>query len=147
MMIVVYNLKRDEHYVAAVQKATRETKKFGIQETHGLFGSKGWWENIRTGALPIKTTRGVISKVYMGSMNDWPEFKMMTEVGEELTWTRYVNEMDADAAYKEGATVEVDYVVQKHKPGSLAFGGTLDTKCVIEIRIESDSNKEREATR
>ena len=40
MMTEVYSLKDDRDLVRSVQKATLETKDFGIQQTHGLFGRR-----------------------------------------------------------------------------------------------------------
>lgn len=76
----------------------------------------------------------------MGRMKDWPEFKMKTESGEGLMWTRHAKEADTDRAFREGARVEVDYVMQKHKLGSFTIDRTRLTKCVTEIRIESEPN-------
>jgi hypothetical protein len=69
----------------------------------------------------------------MGSMNDWPEFAMKSDAGEESRWTREVNTREQDALYRVGSRIEIDYVVQRHKPASFDHGG--ETKCVLEIRI------------
>jgi hypothetical protein len=130
----VYRLREDVQRIENIQRATLTTEEFGLQQTHGLFGSPEWWQNIERGALSLHTARGCISKVYMGSMGDWPEFKMLTSEGVELTWTRSVSRKEFDALFREGAAVEVDYVVQTFKPKS--WGGASPTNCVVEVRVE-----------
>ena len=71
-MRVIYRLMDDKAYIEKVQKATLTTEQFGVNPTHGLFGSAEWWEKILSGGLPVYTYRGSITKRYMGSMNDWP---------------------------------------------------------------------------
>jgi len=87
-MLTIHRLRADKEFIAQVQKATTTSEEFGIEPTHGLFGSAEWWQHVRDGTLPVKTLRGAIARVYMGSMNDWPEFTMRTETGDEFTWSR-----------------------------------------------------------
>jgi len=129
----VYRLREDEQTIKAIQEATLHTEQFGLQQTHGLFGSEVWWRNVENGSLPLQTARGHISKVYMGSMGDWPEFKMVTTEGEEMTWTRMVSQQEFDELFHEGAHVEVDYVVQHFKPKS--WNGASSTKSIVEMRL------------
>lgn len=85
-MKTVYGLIEDKGKIRLVQKATFETEKFGLQQTHGLFGSEEWWNNVNNGDLPLHTKRGIITKVYKGSMGDWPEFEMKSSgVSRRLT--------------------------------------------------------------
>lgn len=133
-MEIVYQLTRDEERIRRVQRATLTTAEFGFQQTDGLYGSEEWWENIRTGALPLHRLTGVITKVYMGSMRDWPEFRMRTALGEESSWTRYVHTKEQDGLYVVGRRIEIDYVVQRYKPKS--WNGDREQPCVIAVRIE-----------
>ena len=133
---VVYELQKDLQYIENVQKATLETDDFGVEPTHRLYGSDEWWDNIESGVLPKHTALGKITRVYMGSMGDWPEFEMITDNGETLAWTREQNSPDLDALYTQGATVQVVYVIQQHRPKSWDSGA--ETKCVIEIRVENE---------
>jgi len=73
----------------------------------------------------------------MGSMGDWPEFQMVSESGEVSQWTREVNLKEQDALYLVGQRVEVDYVLQRHRPKSWDRGA--ETRCVIEIRVADDA--------
>jgi len=132
-MMTIYRLNLDKDYIAKVQKATQTTDKFGIEPTHGLFGSPEWWQHIRNGTLPVHHLRGTISSVYMGSMNDWPEFTLRTKDGEEFTWSRYANCPEFAALYTVGRAIEVDYVVQRHRATS--FGSGTHERIPIAIRV------------
>ena len=132
-MITLYQLRRDKQHIEAVQKATLNTEEFGIQQTHGLFGSAEWWSKIASGELPVHHLCGRITKVYMGSMGDWPEFRMQTDSGEESSWSRFANNADLADFYVEGRRIELDYVVQRFKPKS--WSGDRENKVVIEIRL------------
>jgi hypothetical protein len=132
-MVVVYQLKEDRAFIEAVQRATRTTKKFGIEPTHGMFGSGEWWERIATGELRVHTLKGEITDVYMASMNDWPEFKMLSDAGEVSRWTRSRNPSVEDSVYRAGNRVEIDYVLQRHRPESHDNGA--EVRQVLEIRV------------
>ncbi len=129
-----YQLKHDLEFISSVQKATLSTENFGIEPTHGLFGSPDWWEQISSGKLPLSTLRGVITQRYMGSMADWPEIKVQSDTGEVSRWTRKVNSVKQDALYVPGQTIEIDFVVQRHRAKSFDEGS--ETKVVVEIRVE-----------
>lgn len=135
-MTTVYNLKLDTAQIQRIQHATLNTTDYGIQQTHGLFGSADWWGRIDSGDLPTVTLKGRISKVYMGSMGDWPMFEFIDTDGMSHSFTREAQSNDLDAHYATGRSVEVDYVIQKHKKSFT--GGSLDTKIVTAIRINGE---------
>jgi hypothetical protein len=120
-----------------VQKATTASEEFGIEPTHGLFGSTEWCQHVRDGTLPVQTLRGTITRIYMGSMNDWPEFTMRTETGEESSWSRYANDPAFASLYTVGRPIELDYVVQQHRPHS--FDSGAKHKIPIEIRVDENA--------
>ena len=62
-MITIYRLQLDKTYIREVQEATESTERFGIEPTHGIFGSPGWWQHIREGTLPVHHLKGTISSV------------------------------------------------------------------------------------
>jgi hypothetical protein len=136
-MLTIYRLRADKDFIAQVQKATAATEEFGVEPTHGLFGSPGWWEHICDATLPVHTLRGTISRVYMASMNDWPEFTMRTDAGEESSWSRYANDPAFASLYTVGRRIELDYVVQRHRPK--AFDGGTEDKIPIEIRVDENA--------
>jgi hypothetical protein len=114
-MVPVYQLRKDTEHVRKVQKATLTTEQYGIQQTHGLFGSDEWWQKIASGDLPMRRLRGAITRVYMGSMGDWPEFAMRTDDGEESSWTRFAQTKELSQLYVVGKRIELDYVLQRNK--------------------------------
>jgi hypothetical protein len=129
-----YQLKLDTDFISNVQRATLSTEDFGIEPTHGLFASSEWWEQIGAGKLPVVTLHGVITRRYMGSMGDWPEIEVRSDNGEVSHWTRKVNSKEQDALYVPGQRIEIDYVVQRHRPKSFDHGS--EVREVIEIRVE-----------
>lgn len=137
MMTEVYSLRQDQKYIRDVQKATLESEEFGLQQTHGLFGSDEWWARIADGSLPVHTVRATISRMWMGSMNDWPECEVVSDEGEKSTWTRYAD----DSWYQIGNRIEIDYVVQKFKPSAKKTFGTLENKNIVAIRIEKKAQQ------
>ena len=133
-MLTIYRLRADKDFIAQVQKATATTEESGIEPTHGIFGSPEWWQHVRDGTLPVHTLRGMITAVYMASMNDWPEFTMRSECGEETSWSRCGNDPIFASLYTVGRPIELDYVVQRHRPKS--FDGGTEHKIPISIRVD-----------
>jgi hypothetical protein len=136
-MLTIYRLRADKDFIAQVQKATTTSEESGIEPTHGLFGSAEWWRHVRDGTLPVHTLRGTITCVYMGSMNDWPEFTMRTETGEESSWSRYASDPAFASLYTVGRPIELDYLVQQHRPQS--FDSGAKHKIPIEIRVDENA--------
>lgn len=138
-MIVVYNLKADQPFIDQVQRATRLTKNFGIEPTDGMFGSDEWWERIESGSLPVQTLKGTIKEVYMGSTGYCPEFKMVSEAGEESRWSRMVHSAEQDRFYRVGARIEIDYVLQRLRTKSF-FSPGAEVIEIVAIRIDDSSD-------
>jgi hypothetical protein len=130
-MFTIYRLQSDRREIRDVQEATQTTDRWGIEPTHGLFGSPEWWHHIRDGTLPVHRIKGRISHVYMASMNDWPEFAMLSDTGEESKWSRYANEPEFAAFYTVDRPVEIDYVIQRTRGMPADFH-----KIPIEIRVD-----------
>jgi hypothetical protein len=137
-MRIAYELRTDTDWISKVQKATLGTKEFGIEPTHGVFGSSEWWEQISSGWLPLQTLTGVITKRYMGSMGDWPEIEVRGDSGDVSHWTRNVNAKERDRLYIPGQRIEIHYVMQRHRPKSFDHGAEF--KQVIEIRVEPSAS-------
>jgi hypothetical protein len=140
-MQVAYCLKDNPKHIAEVQKATLTTDEFGIEPTDGLFGSPEWWDRIAGGALPLHTLSGTITGRFMGSMGDWPMIRVLSDAGEQSSWTREVNREEQDALYRVGRHIEIDYVLQKHRGKSWARNPEHH-KVVLEIRVEPDAEGE-----
>ncbi len=133
-MITVYQLRQNKRQIESVQQATLKTLKFGIAQTHGLFGSDEWWKNIESGKLAVHTLKGVITRLFLGGMRDTEEFTMRLETGEELTWLRYADNKELFGFYAVGRQIEIDYVLQRHR--LFSYGNFLRRhEEIIEIRI------------
>jgi hypothetical protein len=131
----VYRLKDNATHVANVQKATLTTTEYGIEQTHGLFGSDEWWEHIVDGTLPVHTIRGTITRVFMSGHNDWPEFELSDNSGQLSRWTRETNRLEDAVFYEPGRAVEIDVVRQHHKRA--AWTKETETNVVLEIRVDA----------
>lgn len=68
----------------------------------------------------------------MGSMNDWPEFTLRTDTGEESSWSRYANESELAALYTVGRPIEIDYVIQHTRRQH------EEDKIPIEVRVDEN---------
>jgi hypothetical protein len=138
----VYDLRQDHDYVAAVQKATLTTDEFGIEPTNGLFASPEWWRRVESGDLPMQTPKGKVTRVFMGSMGDWPEFEMQGHDGSLVIFTRYQNAPDgsADHLYVVGGEIEVDFVWQQFRQKAPEWGLPKEQRSVIAIRIAADES-------
>lgn len=136
-MRAVYRLRDDAQTIADVQKATQSTREFGIEPTHGLFGSAEWWQRIAEGTLTVHTLRGTITRIGMGSMGDWPVFEMRSDSGEFSRWTREANSAELASSYVVGRRAELDYVLQRHRPAARDVGA--ETKIIVEIRVDDST--------
>jgi hypothetical protein len=133
--MTIYRLKADKENIRHVQEATQATEKWGIEPTHGLFGSQEWWQHIHDGTLPVHRLKGTISRLYMDSMNNWPEFTLRSESGKESGWSRYANEPEFAGLYTVGRPIEIDYVTQRHCDKALFD----EDKIPIEIRVAENA--------
>jgi len=134
MLIELYNLANDHERIRRAQRATLNTKDYGLMPENGLFGSGEWWQAIRTGKLPTVQVEGVISRVYMGSMNDWPEFEIDSN-GTKSSWARTVHRREDDKFYIPGKRVCLEYVIQ-HAKKDLGNLGTTAQEVVLRIAVE-----------
>lgn len=136
-MKIAYRLRDNPTHIAQVQKATLTTDNFGIESTHGLFGSPEWWDRVVGGDLLVHTLRGIVTERFMASMGDWPMIKVRNDAGGESQWTREVNTREQDALYRVGRRIEIDYVLQRHRRKS--SDPNAEYKVIIEIRVELDA--------
>jgi hypothetical protein len=133
-MLTIYNLRADKDYIARVQEATTTTEDYGIEPTHGLFGSPEWWQHIREGTLRVHRLRGTIARLF-GDF--YPGFVIRSDTGEESRWGRDVDDAAFTSLYTVGRPIEVDYVIQRHRP--FFFGRRTETNIPIEIRVDENA--------
>jgi len=138
-LITVYDLHEDTRHIELVQAATLNRPGFGVQPVPALFGSKEWWSAIGSPQLPIHRVAGTISKVFWGSMGDWPEFILRSDDGTETTWTRQGDY----TRYVEGLRVEVQYVVQLFKEDSsfARTGQPLEHNVILRVLVEESERR------
>ena len=131
-MATIYRLRDDVREIRQAQDATARGGDYGLFFSHGLFGSSEWWERFDRGEIEVHTDTGVISEVYTAGHNDWPEFRMRRPDGTESTWPQMMLDATSDNGYREGLSVEVDYVLQRRQ---LRGRPRPETKCIVEVRI------------
>ena len=135
-LLTVYDLRKDHQRIRWLQEATMTTRHVGLEPTHGLFGSRGWWRNIELGRLPVFAASGVITEVYHVGEGDFPEFTMIDADGIETSWKREVNCAEDDDLYVIGRQVELTYVLQRARLDLADLGLDQTEKCILTLRID-----------
>lgn len=130
----VYRLAEDHRQIAAVQKATLTTEQFGLVPEPALFGSADWWAAVNDGRIAKRRFEGVLSKVYWGSMGDYPEFELTTDSGEVKRWGRRGD----ITRYVEGLLAVVVVVEQR-----LRAAGREPHDVIIAVDIERSDLRSR----
>lgn len=131
-LVTVYQLADDLDRVQAVQRATTASDDYGIAPDPALFGSPEWWAAIADGTLPSRRRAGAVSRVFWGSMGDWPEFALTEPTGEVTEWTR----MGDPTLYVEGIQALVVTVKQS--------GRTKDAQAhevILEVQLEQSDSR------
>jgi len=123
----VYLLEDDVQRIGHIQKATLETKDYGLALDHGLFGSDDWWSAIERGALTLETAYGTVSCVAMTGMNDYPSFKILRDDGRVTDWLTREAAPRKDPLYRVGLRVIHKYVYMRPKTPRLSISPHLIT--------------------
>ena len=135
-LLTVYDLRKDHQRISWLQEASTTTRHVGLEPTHGLFGSRGWWQNIELGRLPVFRACGVITEVYHVGEGDFPEFAMIDGDGIETSWKREANCTEDDDLYVIGRRVELSYVLQRARMDLADLGLDQTEKCILTLRID-----------
>lgn len=129
-LVHVYRLQDDRQHVDAVKRATQMTTDYGLVPEPALFGSTEWWTAIASGRLPKRRHAGSVSRVFWGSMGDYPMFEMTEDAGEVSAWHR-----EGDVTlYVEGLHVVVTTVVQQ-----LRRANAPPHEVILEILLQRSS--------
>jgi hypothetical protein len=133
--VTVYSLAQDPTRIKAMQKASLGATDFGLSPSPALIGTSQWWHATQDGSLVQRVVAGTISRVYWGSMGDWPECEVTGSDGAKSTWTR-----EGDITrYVEGLRVLFTFVLHPRKvPDQHGLGNA--SKIVLTVEIE-DSNR------
>lgn len=134
--LTVYALQEDHQRIRWMQEATMTTRDFGLEPTHGLFGSDAWWENIELGRLPTFHVCGLIANVYNVGEGDYPEVSVVDHLGIESSWKREANHAEDDDLYVIGRMIELEYVLQRARIDLTDLGIEQTEKCVISVHID-----------
>lgn len=134
--VTIYDFADDEGRIRAMQAATTGPTDYGVSPEPALVGTPEWWKAIDQGRLPRRVTEGTMSRVYWGSMGDWPEFEMTSADGLRSTWTR-----EGDIArFVEGLRVRVTHTLHPWKVPKEPILGA-ESKIVLRIEVEASERR------
>lgn len=138
----VYDLRADLDHVRAMQDASLHRQDAGLMPDPHLVGTDEWWSDITDERTPTVTVLGTVTRVWWGSMGDWPMFEVTASSGQRSEWTRAGDY----ARYVVGLMVKLRYVVQRYKEGvQLASFQDGTTELVLSVDLEaSDERSPRE---
>jgi len=133
-MEAVYELQNDSATIASMQRGSREARPpVGLRATHGLIGSKEWWDNIKSGALKLHALSGLVSGFWPGQGGGGPaEFELRAADGTKSMWLCEMEPAAAERAFRLGRPVLVEFVLQE-----LLFPlkGAHETKITVSISL------------
>jgi hypothetical protein len=137
----VYSLEQNQTRIEAMRKASLSATNFGLSPAPVLVGTPEWWHATHDGSLVRRVVSGTISRVYWGSMGDWPECEVTTNDGSKSTWTR-----EGDIArYVEDLQVQFTSVLHPWKvPDQHGLGGASEIVLAVEIE-DSDRRSDPRA--
>lgn len=133
----VYDFASDRQRIDAMQKATLGPTDFGVSPHPALVGTPEWWRAIDDGQLPRVELEGTISRVYWGSMGDWPEFELVSDDGARSAWTR-----EGDVSrFVEGLRVRLAYTLHLWKVEKTSLNLGPASKIVLRIDLEESAKR------
>ena len=119
-----------------MQKASLNTSNFGLSPSPALVGTPEWWFATQDGSLMRRVVHGTISRVYWGSVGDWPECEVTADDGSKSTWTR-----EGDIArYVEGLRVRITSILH---PWKVPQQHGLDSASKIVLTVEIEDGERR----
>jgi hypothetical protein len=133
--ITIYSLKQDQTCIDAMQKASLNATTFGVNPLPALVGTADWWRASEDGSLARVIVSGTISRVYWGSMGDWPECEVTSDDGSKSTWTRQGD----ITRYVEGLQVRIIYVLHPWKVAD--DKSSAASKIVVTVEIEDSDRR------
>jgi hypothetical protein len=135
-LIKVYSLDQEQALIEAMQKVSLGATNSGLSVAPALVGTPEWWRAIQDGSLMRRTISGEITRVYWGSMGDWPECELTDSEGSKSTWTRAGD----IARYVEGLKVQFTFVLHPWKtPNQYGLGEA--SKVVLTVEIEDSDRR------
>jgi hypothetical protein len=134
--IRTYSLEQDRARIEAMQKASLDATNFGLSLVPALVGTPEWWLATQDGSLAHGVVSGMTSRVYWGSMGDWPMCEVTANDGSKSDWTR-----EGDIArYAEGLQVRFTFVLHPWKtPDQHGLGGA--SKIVLTVDVEDSDRR------
>jgi hypothetical protein len=136
-LITIYSFEQDQARIDTMQKASLGTTNFGVGLLPALVGSPEWWRATQDGLLARIIVSGTISRVYWGSMGDWPECEVTSDDGSKSTWTR-----EGDISrYVEGLRAQIVYVLHPWKTPEQEQRLPGGSKIVLTVDVEESDRR------
>jgi hypothetical protein len=135
--VKIYSFEQDQTRIDAMRKASLSATDFGVSSLPALVGTPEWWRAIQDGSLSRMIVSGTISRVYWGSMGDWPECEVTSDDGSKSTWTR-----EGDITrYVEGLQMRIIYVLHPWKVSDQECRHGGPSKIVLTVEIEDSDRR------
>lgn len=128
--VKVYDLTEDRQFIELVQRASRDSGPFGLEQKPALFGSPEWWQAIESGEVPKHWVEGVVERPLWTGMNDFPEVEIREDSGVVSRWVRWGD----PSQYSKGRRVRLCWVMQHANEDMAGLG--LDQQQVLEVWVE-----------
>ncbi len=138
-------LEHDPEHIKVVQALTLNKSRpfMGLKGTYGLFGSDKWWNNIRTGVMPLRHVSGVIVRTFWGGQDTLGAdncFDLISEDGDVIFESFYANNPEDFALFKVGCRVEMLYVVDEYKNPSSNDGSGFPIEIAVSVLSTADAS-------
>lgn len=133
-------LKTDPEQVILAQALTLDESKpyMGLKGTHGLFGSKEWWDSIYQEKMPLLFLSGIIDRSYFSgqdslSLNN--TIDILSNDGKLHTTGIYTNNKSDIALFKKGARVAIVYALDELKKSPTKKGQVNFSEIALEVAV------------
>jgi hypothetical protein len=146
-MTIIYrlsdDLSRHPERIELAQALTLDPERphMGLKGTYGLFASPEWWENVRTGNMPLKRRSGIIQRVFRSGQDAGAgpnAFELSCDDGESHEESMYFNAREDRALFQPGKKVDILYALDELKDRE-DDDSKKYTQIVIELAV-SDPN-------
>jgi hypothetical protein len=134
--VIAYDIRLDEARVRQIQQATL-SPGFGLVPEPALFGSDDLWRAVGDGRVEALIEEGHITRVWWGTMGDWPLWSFRSSDGPESEWTREGDH----TRYVEGLRARITTVLVRWKEDSqlVQMGQPAAHRMLIKVELEDSA--------
>lgn len=138
--LLSYELEINPEHMALTQALTLDQSRpgMGLNGTHGLFGSREWWDSIEQGRIPLLFLSGIIKRAYVAGQ-DPSRFNNSIELqltdGSTQDIGIYVNNKKDARLFKAGSFVSIVYALDEFKPEAARNFGNKHHQITLEMAV------------